>query len=46
MFDILEAQKMLEGKADITLLPNGNDLLKQLAAADHPEPKSVPVGKP
>jgi regulator of protease activity HflC (stomatin/prohibitin superfamily) len=46
MFDILEAQKMLEGKADITLLPTGSDLLKQLAAAERPEPKPVPVGKP
>jgi len=33
MFDILEAQKMLEGEADITLVPKGNELLKQLAAA-------------
>ena len=33
MFDILEAQKMLEGEADITLVPRGNDLLKQLTAA-------------
>ena len=33
MFDILEAQKMLEGEADITLIPKGSDLLKQLSAA-------------
>src|SRR5579864_7798141 len=33
MFDILEAQKLLDGKADITLVPPGNDLLRQLAAA-------------
>jgi len=33
MFDILEAQKMLEGEADITLMPRGSELLKQLAAA-------------
>ncbi len=33
LFDILEAQKMIEGQADITLLPHGNDLLKQVAAA-------------
>lgn len=32
-FDILEAQNMLESKADITLLPEGNELLKQMAAA-------------
>lgn len=33
LFDILEAQKLLEGEADITLVPPGNELLKQLAAA-------------
>jgi regulator of protease activity HflC (stomatin/prohibitin superfamily) len=32
-FDILEAQKMLEGEADITLIPKGNDFLRQLEAA-------------
>jgi len=32
MFDILEAQKILEGEADITLVPRGNELLKQLTA--------------
>ena len=34
MFDILEAQKLLDGEADITLVPHGNDLLKQLAAVE------------
>jgi regulator of protease activity HflC (stomatin/prohibitin superfamily) len=34
MFDILEAQKIVDGNADITLVPQGNDLLKQLAAVD------------
>jgi len=33
LFDILETQKLLEGEADITLVPPGNELLKQLAAA-------------
>jgi regulator of protease activity HflC (stomatin/prohibitin superfamily) len=33
MFDILEAQKMLDGEADITLIPKGSDILKQLSAA-------------
>src|SRR3954447_9125666 len=32
LFDILETQKMLEGEADITLIPAGNDLLKQMVA--------------
>jgi regulator of protease activity HflC (stomatin/prohibitin superfamily) len=39
MFDILETQKLLDGEADITLVPHGNDLLKQLAAVE-------PGGKP
>jgi regulator of protease activity HflC (stomatin/prohibitin superfamily) len=34
MFDILEAQKLLEGEADITLIPRGSDMLKQIAAAE------------
>jgi len=34
MFDILEAQKLLDGQADITLVPHGNDLLKQLTAVE------------
>jgi hypothetical protein len=33
MFDILEAQMMLEGEADITLVSKGNELLKQLTTA-------------
>src|SRR5271166_6930757 len=34
MFEILEIQKILEGQANITLVPKGNELLKQLAAMD------------
>ena len=34
MFDILEAQKLLEGQAEITLVPRGNDLIKQLVAVE------------
>ena len=46
MFDILETQNIIEGQADITLMPNGNDLLKQLAAANEPRPKgSAPTAK-
>jgi regulator of protease activity HflC (stomatin/prohibitin superfamily) len=33
MFDILEAQKMLDGEADITLIPKGSEMLRQLSAA-------------
>jgi hypothetical protein len=43
MFDILEAQKMLEGEADITLMPRGNDLLKQLAAARSNDQAATPA---
>lgn len=43
MFDILEAQKILEGEADITLLPKGNDLLKQLVAVDSSRAKAAPA---
>lgn len=32
-FDILEAHRLMEGKADITLIPKGNDLLRQLEGA-------------
>jgi regulator of protease activity HflC (stomatin/prohibitin superfamily) len=34
MFDILEAQKMLEGQAEIILVPTGAELLKHLAAVE------------
>jgi hypothetical protein len=36
LFDILEAQKLLEGEADLTLVPSGNGLLTQLIAAPQP----------
>jgi len=34
MFEILEIEKTVEGEAAITLLPKGNELVKQLLAAD------------
>lgn len=34
MFDILETQRMLEGEADITLVPQGNGLLAELSAVE------------
>jgi regulator of protease activity HflC (stomatin/prohibitin superfamily) len=43
MFDILEAQKLLDGEADITLVPNGNELLKQLTAVEQGARKSAPL---
>jgi regulator of protease activity HflC (stomatin/prohibitin superfamily) len=34
LFDILEAQKLLEGEADIALIPRGNEFLKQMIAVE------------
>ena len=42
MFDILEAQQLLAGKADITLMGAGNGVLKDLIAAA-PEAKRPPT---
>ena len=33
MFDILETQQILDGQVEITLVPKGNELLKQMLAA-------------
>ena len=43
LFDVLEAQKLIEGEADIVLLTEGNDLLKQVLAAEKP---AVKAGRP
>jgi regulator of protease activity HflC (stomatin/prohibitin superfamily) len=32
LFEVLETQRLLEGEADITLLPPGNELMKQFTA--------------
>lgn len=42
MFDILEAQMLLEGEADITLVPKTQELLKQSIAALSDSPKRPP----
>jgi regulator of protease activity HflC (stomatin/prohibitin superfamily) len=34
MFDILETQQILDSKADITLIPKGNELLRQFTATE------------
>jgi hypothetical protein len=39
MFDILETQKLVEGEADITLVPKGNELIQNLVAATGGESK-------
>jgi regulator of protease activity HflC (stomatin/prohibitin superfamily) len=38
LFDSLEAQKLLEGEADIVMVPAGNGFLAQLAAASETNP--------
>jgi regulator of protease activity HflC (stomatin/prohibitin superfamily) len=41
VFDILETQRLLDGEADITLVPKGNELLAELAAVEG-SPKGPP----
>lgn len=41
MFEILEVQRVLEGRAEITMLPPGSDLLRQLIAARGAPPGST-----
>ncbi len=45
MFDILEAQKIVEGEAEITLVPKSNELLKQLAATGLGAKEARPAAK-
>ena len=46
MFSILEAEKLIEGEAEITLTPQGNELLPELiAAAGAPKQGPPPVRK-
>jgi hypothetical protein len=47
LFEILEAQKLVEGKSQIVMIPSGTPVLRQLLAAEgleHEEP--VPAPKP
>jgi regulator of protease activity HflC (stomatin/prohibitin superfamily) len=44
LFDILESQRILEGQADITLVPPGNELLKQFTAAAEIRPRAKGPG--
>jgi regulator of protease activity HflC (stomatin/prohibitin superfamily) len=46
MFDILETQKILEGKARVTLLPPKNELLPQLLAAEGGSAAPPAIPKP
>ena len=40
MFDVLEAQALIDGETDLTLIPKGSETLKELAAS-LPEPRPV-----
>jgi len=40
MFEVLETEKIVEGEADITLIPARNELLAQLMAAAEPHPRT------
>jgi regulator of protease activity HflC (stomatin/prohibitin superfamily) len=45
MFDILETQKLLEGEADITLVPRGKELIEDMLAAAGREGKGKQTGQ-
>jgi len=45
MFDLLETQRLLEGEADITLVPKGNELLAELAAVEGDANQPAPMMK-
>ena len=45
MFEILESQKLLDGQAEITLVPRGNELIQQLLAVAPQTGRSAAVGK-
>ena len=44
LFEILEAQALIEGEADLTLMPQGNDFLRQLQAGQEAPGKKGRVG--
>ncbi|HEY5909092.1 MAG TPA: SPFH domain-containing protein [Verrucomicrobiae bacterium] len=44
-FEILETQRLLEGEADITLVPKGNELLAEMAAVQGEMKKPAPMPK-
>ena len=46
MFDILETQKIVEGKARITIIPQKNELIPQLLSAEHDRPALPPPLRP
>jgi len=48
LFDLLETQNLLEGKADLTLIPEAgrNDFLTDILSADKSTPPTTPKTKP
>jgi len=40
MFEVLETEKIVEGEADLTLIPARNELLAQLMATAEPHPRT------
>jgi hypothetical protein len=46
MFEILETQSLLEGKAEIVMVPQGQRLLTELLAVAPPAPVPVPPQLP
>jgi regulator of protease activity HflC (stomatin/prohibitin superfamily) len=45
MFEVLEIQRIVEGEADITLVPQGNGMLHQLLAAEE-QRRAKPISPP
>jgi regulator of protease activity HflC (stomatin/prohibitin superfamily) len=41
MFDAMEIEKLVAGEADIVLVPEGQELLKQMLAAERGQPKAA-----
>jgi regulator of protease activity HflC (stomatin/prohibitin superfamily) len=46
MFEILETQKIIESKARVTLIPQGNGILSELMASSSRSPESLPSRSP
>ncbi|HUR46802.1 MAG TPA: hypothetical protein VMZ27_13070, partial [Candidatus Saccharimonadales bacterium] len=43
VFDVLETEKIVESQADLTLIPEGAEWLKQFLAGQNVQPKAVPA---
>jgi len=45
LFDVLETQNLIDSEAEITLVPRGNELLKQLTAVPEEKPRPASSSK-